>query len=440
MAKLIARGRAGAQRQRGAVAILVAFAILMLLAALGLVIDLGHLYVVKTELQNAADACALAAVSEISPYDAANGGRAIAAGIAVGTKNKIDFQSNDVVIGAGDVTFGDTADGPFSSNYLPTTRYVRCIPEGPTGRSVVMWIMQLWGTQSSSVTASATAGMRLGVFPLAVCTEHPEINQPANDTYLGLTVGHWYGGRLEPGKAFTGSYDWIRVSGVSGARALADLVAGYGDFSLPEEGALIDSEPGVDQTVARAWNTRFGLYSAPYQDKQLYRPDFTGYGYTNYPSDVPPECTWEPALNPDGTPCAAVPPASPFSCNAFRGIQVPPKPSDWPEQNYRIQQANFKPFAPCVLARNIPGNPLPLSSDDHKPPPFGVGLADRRLVVNPIIKCSDWAPNKRDILVRGWACSLMLAPVPDSDAVFFEFLGLARNSPCAAAGNPRLVR
>ncbi|TAK40418.1 MAG: hypothetical protein EPO27_21135 [Betaproteobacteria bacterium] len=422
MAKLIARGRAGAQWQRGAVAILVAFAILMLLAALGLVIDLGHLYVVKTELQNAADACALAAVSEISPYDAANGGRAIAAGIAVGTKNKIDFQSNDVVIGAGDVTFGDTADGPFSSNYLPTTRYVRCIPEGPTGRSVVMWIMQLWGTQSSSVTASATAGMRLGVFPLAVCTEHPEINQSAinqaainqaaNDIYLGLTVGHWYGGRLEPGKAFTGSYDWIRVSGLSGARALADLVAGYGDFSLPEEGALIDSEPGVDQSVARAWNTRFGLYAAPYQDKQSYRPDFTGWGYTGDPLAKCPRCDFA---------------TDPSACwNAF--------------DDYRMKQRNFIPFDYCAISRNLPGNPSPLSSDDHKPPPIGLGLADRRLVVNPIIKCSDWAPNKRDILVQGWACSLMLAPISDSDVVRFEFLGLARNSPCAAAGNPRLVR
>lgn len=48
-------------RQRGAVAVVVGLTIVMLAGMVGLAIDGGHLYLTKTELQNASDACALAA-------------------------------------------------------------------------------------------------------------------------------------------------------------------------------------------------------------------------------------------------------------------------------------------------------------------------------------------------------------------------------------------
>jgi len=39
----------------------VAFALLFLLGFMGIALDFGHLFVVKTELQTASDSCALAA-------------------------------------------------------------------------------------------------------------------------------------------------------------------------------------------------------------------------------------------------------------------------------------------------------------------------------------------------------------------------------------------
>ena len=48
-------------RQRGAVALVVGLTLSVLLGAIGLALDSGHLYLTKTELQNGADACALAA-------------------------------------------------------------------------------------------------------------------------------------------------------------------------------------------------------------------------------------------------------------------------------------------------------------------------------------------------------------------------------------------
>ena len=48
-------------RQHGAVMVTVAFALLFLLGFMGIALDFGHLFVVKTELQTASDSCALAA-------------------------------------------------------------------------------------------------------------------------------------------------------------------------------------------------------------------------------------------------------------------------------------------------------------------------------------------------------------------------------------------
>lgn len=52
-------------RQGGAVAVMVGISMVLLVGFLALVIDLGHLYIAKTELQNGADAAALAGAKEL---------------------------------------------------------------------------------------------------------------------------------------------------------------------------------------------------------------------------------------------------------------------------------------------------------------------------------------------------------------------------------------
>lgn len=52
-------------RQHGAVAIIVANSLVVLIGMLGLVLDLGNLYVAKTWLKNAADAAALGGTKQL---------------------------------------------------------------------------------------------------------------------------------------------------------------------------------------------------------------------------------------------------------------------------------------------------------------------------------------------------------------------------------------
>src|SRR5688572_4455342 len=102
---------APSSRQKGAVLILVGVSLAVLIGFLGLVIDLGRLFVTKTELQSAMDACALAATAELKPglnppdVDAIT--KAVNAGITAGTRNKVGFQAGAVAITPADIYFSD---------------------------------------------------------------------------------------------------------------------------------------------------------------------------------------------------------------------------------------------------------------------------------------------------------------------------------------------
>lgn len=78
------------RRQSGAVVVLLAVALVVLLAFAALVIDLGRTYVVRTELQNAADAMALAGAKQLDQTkDGAGSAKAYAR--AMGKQHRFDF-------------------------------------------------------------------------------------------------------------------------------------------------------------------------------------------------------------------------------------------------------------------------------------------------------------------------------------------------------------
>jgi len=80
------------RKQEGAVIVTVALSLLLLLGFMGLAIDFGHLFVVRTELQTAMDSCALAAAQELDGQ-ADSLTRGTNAGITAGNLNAVDMQS-----------------------------------------------------------------------------------------------------------------------------------------------------------------------------------------------------------------------------------------------------------------------------------------------------------------------------------------------------------
>src|SRR5688500_14245485 len=125
-------------RQRGAVLVILGISLAVLIGFLGIVVDLGRLFVTKTELQTAMDACALAAAAELrpslNPPDVLAVSRAVSAGITAGTRNRVDLQAAPPAITAADIYFSDRLSDnstTFPFGYLPaaaanpaTARYV----------------------------------------------------------------------------------------------------------------------------------------------------------------------------------------------------------------------------------------------------------------------------------------------------------------------------
>ena len=409
-------------QQRGAVALVFALTLLLLIGFAGLAIDLGRFFVIKSELQNAVDACALAAASQLSPgqNNPAVLTRAVAYGRVFSTgggaiQNRANFQSEVVAITAEHITFSDALNGSYqdslNANYN-TARYAKC--SYPLA-GLPIFFMRVLNPALSTQTVSALAAATLApsssncAIPVGVCKAPG--GHAGND--FGLTVGQWLSAKS--GTAYgTGNFGWLDFTPpAGGAPELAALLTGSGQCELTTGDQV--GEAGNIASLTEAWNSRFGWYKkgGGAQDITLANaaPDYTGYAYsrdTNWPSGF----------------------------NAYAGSSTVPG-----ALNFEAARAAYRPYQ---------GNtPLGIPSNVYDPSTSEQHLAygqNRRLAVAPVVDCEVWNQGGAMPAVEGWACVLMLNPIgvgtPKSpemwDSAMLEFRGLSTNiampSPCSTAG------
>jgi hypothetical protein len=176
-------------REQGAIAIVLGLTLVILFAMGGLVLDLGHLYIAKSELQNGADSAALGGAVELNE-SAAGIDNAQAQAIALAQKNRYDF-SKPLAITAANISFGPGPDGPWSSGASARTS-----PRGQTfirvdtgNKTFATYLMGIAGIASTSTSSVAVAGRFVNdVTPIGVCAVDPA-NKTAQYTYAasGLT-------------------------------------------------------------------------------------------------------------------------------------------------------------------------------------------------------------------------------------------------------------
>lgn len=255
------------RRERGSVLATSAIGMLSLLLAVGLGIDISRLYLTKTELQNAADAAALAGVSGL------NGG---AAGIteatnrAVRAMNKYEFNHKGVDFPRANVEFAVNLNGPYmgegAASVAPTNiRFVRVnTPSSPVGISFAALVLG----SSRNLSATATAGLSV---PLnVICPWLPAfvLDYPADPIKPGGT----YTFRLEPGGMVSpGNYQLLAPiqSGGSGDR---EGMANGVNWCI-SVGTEVKTKPGVTSgAIRQGVNTRFDVYNAG-MDPALSPPD-----------------------------------------------------------------------------------------------------------------------------------------------------------------------
>ena len=184
-----------APKERGVVVVWLALFLLVLLGFGSLAVDVAKLAATKTQLQNAADAAALAGASALDPGTGLIvPDVAVARAQAVAASNKAFIADpQPVLLPAGDVTF-------------PTYDRVRVTVRREGGESVVTTLAQVLGITRLSVTATATA--RVETTGTALCGIVPlGLTPPSGETFL-VGCSHVY--TLKFGSGSGGQFGAIR--------------------------------------------------------------------------------------------------------------------------------------------------------------------------------------------------------------------------------------
>ena len=426
---MINRRRRGRCLQRGAVAVLFSLALPVVIGLAALAIDVSRLVVVRAELQSAADACALAAVSQLRSTTASTSQllRAEAHGLALSdalaqsisgdarpadSLNRFDFQSRQLNGSMLAVRFSSSASGPWRAASVSSgsISHVQCSADGgqiPLYLAGVVGVRQVFPVTARAVAALAPSQVNCA-FPMALC-KAPGTRANSSKPF-GLQVGDWM---REPSSQGTNRYDgagnfgWVDFDPPSGgAEQLQELIAGRGSCSL-ELGRKV-GESGAKSSVYDAWNSRFGLYGSGGPTPAASPGDLSGYAYTSK--------TW-----PDGR-------------NAYSGTA---KGAAAGTPNFLASRAGFAPYQGNSASGVNAKYSTNWSSADRR-----AQGRERRLVVVPIVDCAVWdSSGSVQPVIEGWGCALLLSPIATSGSSGpgqAEFLGLASDlgSPCASNGLP----
>lgn len=288
------------RRQRGAILIMTAVIIIVLIGVAALAMDIGRLVVLRSQLQNAADAAAIAAAMELDGENGALDRAKDAAREAVMHDKSFAKLQNllgpdslpdaafsfycmigaefdlpqDVAISGGfcqgvaEGTVHVTAGGDADAHYVR----INLDPVLASGRFTldliflpILNLITPGVATEAAVRAQAVAGrqvLQCNYPPMAICDPFEGMGKSfKNDMPLGATVtlrDQGPGGNWSPGNAGF----LTPISGATGANAVADSLAFPDDDGCATR--RITTEPGqMTNLTTNAINTRFDAYSSP---------------------------------------------------------------------------------------------------------------------------------------------------------------------------------
>lgn len=254
--------------ERGSVLAMGALGMLTFLLATGLCVDIGHFYLVKTELQNAADAAALAAASAL---DSSALGITRARQRATAAMNNCEFNKQGVTIPDAKVTFAVNLGGPYvdeggAQGQAEKIRFVR-VETAPTAVKVFFAAPVLG--KEKELRAEATAGMSV---PLSSVCDFLPVS--VIDYGTPIKPGELYTFRAAPGAHVSpGNYQILAVAGNGGQDVRIGLASGVDACAAPGEEYAVDTKPGVTSGPVRVGiNTRFDEYG-PQVSPAMQPPD-----------------------------------------------------------------------------------------------------------------------------------------------------------------------
>lgn len=280
--------------QRGSTMIMTAILMLGLVLAMGLCIDVARIYMVRTELQNAADAAALAAARELN---SGTGGITDAVNVATTIVNNYGFNRAAVNISATNVEFAINLNGtywPQGSNTdanAANIRFVRVTTESAV--TPMLFSARALGANHTEAR-TATAGMSVGInticdfFPIAVSLDpavqagdDPLTGYPAPNTTMTLNFVQGTGNSATVNDT---NYIILEVPDINGVGSPETAVLSAGLTSICQTlntNVNFHMTPSANMNngprqITDGVNTRFNVYA-------------NGYGNALQPSTFPPD-------------------------------------------------------------------------------------------------------------------------------------------------------
>lgn len=456
----------GIRRQHGAIAIMFALSVFFLIGFMGLALDISQTYDRKTELQNAADAAALAGAKELKGT-AAGIDLAVTKAQAIAAAHKFKFGTS-VALAAAAITFGDSPDLADASwlsisaaKANPSAIFFIKIDTNGADANYGRVNTNFMAVLSSALATTNTSGravagrFALSVAPLGVCALNNNAQQALPHPGLPDEL-------MEFGYRRGMSYDIINVDplGASANKYLLDpldIATGPNDngctpsnnntptiqpFLCSGTSNIITSLPGyvfantgMQAALNAEFNARFntgGSCTVP--------PDAN---IKQYPANVPPG---------SGTPSDWMTPAptgqsvklvgsTPFYLTA---TPAPPAATanDWGvlwSYNSAVQYASPNtPYTTANWPLLYPTTPVPTPSANSYPAPSpygqsggtfyqkGAGSRDRRVLQVAVIDCNSLQKNGKcsTLKVLGVGKFFMSVPSNVPQHLDAEFAGL----------------
>lgn len=276
--------------QRGSVMIMTAILMAGIILAVGLCIDVARVYMIRTELQNAADAAALSAAREL---DSGAGGIQDAVIRATTIVNSYGFNDATASVAAVDVRFAGNLYGTYVSADVADDnpaeyRFVQVTTL--TAATPMLFSARILGANHTE-SRTATAGMSVGInticdfFPVAVALEDSYTGDvgftlPAPNTTMTLSFVQGTGNSMTlnnrdyvvlevPEIAGNGAGETIRLA--AGVTSICQSL----NVNVPFHATPSANQNNGPRQIADGVNTRFNIYA-------------NGPGQLN-PTDFPPD-------------------------------------------------------------------------------------------------------------------------------------------------------
>jgi Flp pilus assembly protein TadG len=358
---------------------------LSVLLAVGLGVDVSHFYLVKTELQNAADASALAGASAInsSPSGIIEG-----TSRAVKAMNSYEFNNTGISFPRSNVLWAVNLDGPYMSeadaattSQAPSIRFVKVTtPNSPVGVSFAAMVLGA----SKNLSASATAGLSI---PLNVYCDFIPLSVLIDVDATQLVPGQTYTIRAGNGDSPSpGDYQILAVAGPGGVDVGFGIGAGVDACARPGDTYEVDCKPGLTAGKVRTGiNSRFDDYQGSQLDPTNEPPD------TNVKENI----TWD----------------------------------------------DYSRYFGCGRPNAIP------CDSRYSQPPLHPGVDMRRVVLIPLVKVSEFDPGRCTVRFFRFGAFFLRTKASNGNggeiqAEYLEdriALGEGGYDPTAAAGDPSLA-